>query len=50
MEKNSSGVLCSVHGHPAIEPLLKKLTEKHFMGHIQATGKMAKPQKKKGCT
>jgi hypothetical protein len=46
MEKHSSGVPSSVHGHPAIEPPPKRLTEKQFLEHIPATEKKAKPLRK----
>jgi hypothetical protein len=46
MEKHSSGVPCSVHGHPAIESPPERLAEKHFLEHIHATGKKAKPERK----
>jgi hypothetical protein len=36
----------AVYGRPSLEPLPKRLTERHFLEHIPATGKKAKPQQK----
>jgi hypothetical protein len=46
VEKNNSGVPCPVHGHPSIELPPKRLAEQHFLEHIPATGKKARPKRK----
>jgi hypothetical protein len=46
MEKHSSGVPCPVYGHLSVELLPERLTERHFLERIHATGKKASPQRK----
>jgi hypothetical protein len=43
--KHCSAVPRPVYGHQSLEPLPKRLTERHFLERIPATGKKAKPQK-----
>jgi hypothetical protein len=45
-EKHGSGVPCPAYGRPSVEPLPKRLTERHFPKRIPATGKKARPQRK----
>jgi hypothetical protein len=44
VEKHSSAV--PVYGRLSLEPPPKRLTERHFLERIPATGKKAKPQKR----
>jgi hypothetical protein len=46
MEKHGSAVPHPVYGRQSLEPPPKRLTERHFLEHIPATGKKAKPQKR----
>jgi hypothetical protein len=46
VEKHSTGVPRSVHGGPSTEPPPKRLTERHFLERIPATGKKARPRRK----
>jgi hypothetical protein len=48
VEKQGSAVLRPVYGRQSLEPLPKRLTERHFLERIPSTGKKAKPQKR--CT
>jgi hypothetical protein len=45
VEKHGSAVPRPVYDHPSLEPPPKRLTERHFLEHIPATGKKAEPQK-----
>jgi hypothetical protein len=46
VEKYGSRVPRPVYGRPSVEPPPKRLTERHFLERIPATGKKAKPQKR----
>jgi hypothetical protein len=46
VEKHSSAVPCPVYGRQLLELAPKRLTERHFLERIPATGSRAKPQKR----
>jgi hypothetical protein len=46
MERHGSGVPRPVYGCLSVEPSPERLTVQHFPGHIPATRKKAKPQRK----
>jgi hypothetical protein len=46
LEKHGSAVSRPVYGCPSHEPLPNRLTERHFLERIPATGQKAKPQKR----
>lgn len=45
-EKFQGGVTKPVHGRPSTEPPPSRLTERHFIDRIPATGKKSKPQRR----
>jgi hypothetical protein len=49
VKKHGSAVPRLVYGHPSLEPPPKRLTERHYLDRIPATGKKAKPQKNVQC-
>lgn len=46
VEIHDSGISCPVRSHPSAELPAERLTEQHFLEHIPAAGKRAKPQRK----
>jgi hypothetical protein len=46
VEKHGSAVPRPVYDRPSLEPLPKRLTERHYLERIPTTGKKAKPQKR----
>jgi hypothetical protein len=46
VEKYGPSVPRPVYGRPSVEPPPKRLTERHFLERIPATGKKAKPQRR----
>jgi hypothetical protein len=43
-ERYARGVQSHQIGNPSVHPLLQRLTKRHFIENIPATGKKAKPQ------
>jgi hypothetical protein len=50
VEKHGSAVPCPVYSCQSLEPPTKRLRERHFLEHIPATGKKAKPQRCTVCS